>query len=87
MIKNRDIVVIGIQPWDIEIGSNCKNIATEFARHNRVLYVNSPLDRITRHKEKGTPKIQKRNRVEKGEDPDLVKLDENLWNLYPQGVV
>jgi hypothetical protein len=31
-IKNRDIVVIGIQPWDIEIGSNCKNIALEFSK-------------------------------------------------------
>lgn len=47
MIRNRDIIVVGQQPWDVEIGSNCKNIATEFAKHNRVLYVNSPLDRIT----------------------------------------
>jgi len=87
MIQNRDIVVIGIQPWDIEIGSNCKNIAIEFARHNRVLYVNSPLDRITRYKEKNTPKIQKRIRIQQGQDPDLVKPGENLWNLYPRGVV
>ena len=36
MIKNRDIVVFGIQAWDIEIGSNCKNIALEFAKNNRV---------------------------------------------------
>ncbi len=87
MIQNRDIVVIGIQPWDIEIGSNCKNIAEEFARHNRVLYVNSPLDRFTRYKEKGNPKIQKRILVQKGLEPDLVKLDGNLWNLYPRGIV
>ena len=87
MIQNRDIVVIGIQPWDIEIGSNCKNIAEEFARHNRVLYVNAPLDRISGKKEKDTPKIQKRIRVQQGLEPDLVKLDSNLWNLYPKGVV
>lgn len=87
MIKNRDIVVIGIQPWDIEIGSNCKNIAEEFARHNRVLYVNAPLDRITRLKEKNTSRIQKRIRIQQGKEPDLVKLDENLWNLYPAGLV
>lgn len=48
MIINRDIIVVGQQPWDVEIGSNCKNIAIEFAKHNRVLYVNSPLDRITK---------------------------------------
>jgi glycosyltransferase involved in cell wall biosynthesis len=87
MIKGRDIIVIGIQPWDIEIGSNCKNIAEEFARHNRVLYVNAPLDRITRQKEKNTPKIQKRIRVQQGTEPDLVSLNQNLWNLYPKGVI
>jgi len=87
MIQNRDIVVIGIQPFDIEIGSNCKNIAIEFARHNRVLYVNAPLDRSTRNKEKGTPKIMKRIRVQEGKDPDLVQIEGNLWNLYPKGLV
>ena len=61
MIKGKDIIVIvGIQAWDIEIGSNCKNIAVEMSRHNRVLYVNSPLDRITKFKErKHTEKVKK----------------------------
>ncbi len=86
MIQNRDIVVIGIQPWDIEIGSNCKNIAIEFSRKNRVLYVNAPLDRISRYKEKNTQKIQHRIKVQKGIEPDLVKLQDNLWNLNPVGM-
>ncbi|MGF7138055.1 glycosyltransferase [Roseimarinus sediminis] len=86
-MKGKDIVIIGIQPWDIEIGSNCKNIATEMAKHNRVLYVNSPLDRISRWKERHTDKIKKRLRVKKGNDPDLVKLDDNLWNLYPKSII
>lgn len=86
MIQNRDIVVIGIQPWDIEIGSNCKNIALEFSRNNRVLYVNAPLDRISRFKEKNTPKIQHRIKVQKGIEPDLVQLQDNLWNLNPVGM-
>ncbi|MCX6306812.1 MAG: glycosyltransferase [Bacteroidetes bacterium] len=87
MMKNRDIVVIGIQPWDIEIGSNCKNIAEEFARNNRVLYINPPLDRFSRQKGKNTPRIQKRIRIQQEKEPDLVKLNENLWNLYPRGLV
>jgi hypothetical protein len=41
-----DIVITGQQAWDVEIGSNCKNIALEFSKQHRVLYVNSPLDRI-----------------------------------------
>ena len=84
MIKGKDIVIIGIQPWDIEIGSNCKNIAREFAKENRVLYVNPPMDRITKMKQKHKAKIQKRIRIAKGLETDLVKIDDNLWNLYPK---
>ena len=86
MIKNRDIVVVGIQAWDIEIGSNCKNIATEFAKNNRVLYVNPPLDRSSLKREKHTEKIQKRIRVKQGEEDDLVEVKTNLWNLYPKNM-
>ena len=84
MIKGKDIVVIGIQPWDIKIGSNCKNIASEFSRHNRVLYVNPPLDRITLKNESGKEEIQHRIKIKKGLEPDLVEIGHNLWNLYPK---
>jgi hypothetical protein len=40
-MNGMDIIVTGLQPWDVEIGSNCKNIAIEFAKNNRVLYVNA----------------------------------------------
>jgi outer membrane protein len=29
VIKGRDIVIVGLQAWDNDIGSNCKNIAAE----------------------------------------------------------
>lgn len=86
MITGQDIVVVGIQAWDIEIGSNCKNIATEFAKHNRVLYVNPPLDRATLRRDKGTEKIEKRLRIKSGEETDLVQLGDNFWNLYPKSM-
>ncbi|WP_190810956.1 glycosyltransferase [Flagellimonas sp. S3867] len=86
MIKDQDIVVVGIQAWDIEIGSNCKNIAMEFAKHNRVLYVNPPLDRATLKREKNTEKVQKRIRIKNGEEDGLVQIQENLWNLYPKSM-
>lgn len=82
-IQDRDIVVVGQQPWDTGIGSNCKNIALEFSRHNRVLYVNSTLDRITLIKHKDDPKIQKRLAVIKGKEKGIVDIQHNLWNLYP----
>lgn len=86
-IKGKDIIVVGIQPWDIEIGSNCKNIAIEFARNNRVLYVNAPVDRVSMYKERKSPKMIKRAKVRKGTEPSIVKISENLWNLYPVNIV
>jgi teichuronic acid biosynthesis glycosyltransferase TuaH len=87
MIKGKDIVIIGIQPWDIKIGSNCKNIALEFAKHNRVLYVNPPMDRFTRIKQKEDERIQKRIRIAKGESADIEKISDNLWNVYPKTTI
>ncbi|MBH2003311.1 MAG: glycosyltransferase [Sphingobacteriia bacterium] len=87
MIKGRDIVVVGQQPWDVEIGSNCKNIALEFSRHNRVLYVNAPLDRITALRNAKEPQVQKRMRVIKGREKGLVSIAPNIWNLYPDQLI
>ena len=87
MIKNRDIVIVGQQAWDVEIGSNCKNIALEFSRHNRVLYVNSPLDRISKLKQKTDPKVKKRIDVINGTSDALVNIQENLWNYFPDELI
>jgi glycosyltransferase involved in cell wall biosynthesis len=87
MIKGKDIVIIGIQPWDIKIGSNCKNIALEFAKDNRVLYVNPPMDRFTRIKQKKEDSIQKRIRIAKGQIADIEQISDNLWNLYPKKTI
>lgn len=83
-IKGRDIVVVGQQPWDVSIGSNCKNIALEWSKYNRVLYVNAPLDRKTLYQSKADPKIQTRLEVIKGSKKGLVQIQDNLWNLYPE---
>ncbi len=87
LIIGRDIIVVGQQPWDVEIGSNCKNVALEFSKNNRVLYVNSPLDRNTRSKGKNDPRVQKRINVIEGKEDGLVELGPNFWNLYPDVLV
>lgn len=86
-IVNRDIVVVGIQPWDLPIGSNCKNIAETFAKDNRVLYVNQPMDRNNRRSEKDTEKIIKREKVLKGLEPDIEKIGDDFWVLNPKTVL
>jgi glycosyltransferase involved in cell wall biosynthesis len=87
MILNRDIVIVGQQPWDVEIGSNCKNIALEFSNNNRVLYVNSPLDRITLIRNGKDAKIKQRLEVIRGKKNGLLKIKENLWNLFPDQMI
>ena len=87
LIQNRDIIVVGQQPWDVEIGSNCKNIALEFSRYNRVLYVNSPLDRISKLKNAADPKIKQRIDVINGRTESLLEIKKNLWNLYPDEII
>ena len=86
MIKNRDIVVIGIQPWNIEIGSNCKNIASEMSKNNRVLYINPPLGRISYLKESKHNINMDRVAVLKGNKNPLTKISDSLWEYNPKTV-
>ena len=84
MIKNRDIVMVGLAALDSRIGSNVINLAEVFSKHNRVLYVNYPLDRLTRLRERKDPLIQKRVKIIRGELPDLDQINENMWSFYPR---
>ena len=83
MIENQDFVIVGLQPWDIAIGSNCKNIAVELSKKNRVLYINTPLDRITSIRDKHLPEVKKRKAVIADQEEGLIRVEENLWTLYP----
>jgi teichuronic acid biosynthesis glycosyltransferase TuaH len=97
IIHNRDIIMFGLQPWDTTIGSNFKNMAAEISKHNRVLYVNRPLDRITAWKSSNTSTIKTRKAsIQKGVGA-LEEIQTNLWvqnpstmlesiNWMPQGI-
>ena len=87
LIQNRDIVIIGLQQWYTAIGSNCKNIAQEFARHNRVLYINAPLDRRTILNGKNDPHVQYHLNTRDKKVPPIIQISENLWNFYPSVVL
>ena len=87
LLRDRDIVVVGQQPWDTAIGSNCKDIAVEFSRHNRVLYVNAPLDRNTLLRQRRMPLVQQRLRVLRGLEPRLQAVSDNLWVLTPATIL
>ena len=83
-MRNRDIIVHGLQSIDSPIGSNCVNIAHEFAKNNRVLYVNYPLDRLTKFRRKHDPLIQKRIDILNGKQEYLQQISDNMFTLYPK---
>lgn len=87
MIKNRDIVFINLTPWNYSIGNNACNMAEEMARHNRVLYVNPPLDRNTLMRPNPSPDVLQRRDVRAGRRPALEQAAENLWVLTPPVVL
>ena len=87
MIKGRDFIVFGLQAWDLNIASTIKYTATEISRNNRVIFVNPPLQRSMALMHKNMPEVQKRLKVLKGEEPDLVQENENLWVLTPKTIV
>jgi len=87
MIKNRDIIMVGLASLDSRIGSNVINLAQVFSQQNRVLYVNYPMDRLTLWRERHDPIIQKRKKILKGELPDMEQINKNMWSFYPTCVL
>ena len=82
-----DIVITGQQAWDVEIGSNCKNIALEFSKNNRVLYVNSPLDSASLWRNNNDPKVNKRRNIINKKQSGLEQIQDNLWVFYPDRLI
>lgn len=87
MIKNRDIVMVGLASLDSRIGSNVINLAEVFSKDNRVLYVNYPMDRLTLWREREDPIIQKRKKVLHGEIPDMEQINDNMWSFFPKTIL
>lgn len=83
LIEGRDIVIISIQPWYYELGSNCKNIALELAKHNRVLYVNIPITRKTYYSKNNSDGIAKHCRIIRQKKKNIEQISKNLWQYYP----
>lgn len=85
ILENQNFIFVGNQPWDVPIGSNCKNIAEVVAKKNKVLYVNRPLDRIT--KMKNDPKdadfIARRLAVLNGSADPITHIKDGLYTLDP----
>lgn len=82
-----NFVVFGLQPWDIEIGSNCKDIALELAKDHKVLYVNAPLSRNHYLFSRDEEKVKRRISLRKKKELAIEEVSENLWVYYPDCIV
>ena len=82
-----DFVITSLQAINYAAGSNPVNLAYEFSKKHRVLYVNYPADRLTLLRNRKDPNMRKRIDVLKGKDPPLIKLQDNLWTFYPKTIL
>jgi len=78
-MQQKDFIITTPQSWDIEIGSTIKNTALEISKKNRVLYVNTPLDMMTRWRGDNTHAYNRRLDVIKGKEPAIRQINENMW--------
>ena len=85
--KQFDFIITSLQGIDYIAGSNVVNLAHEFAKRHRVLYVNYPADRLTLLRKWRDPNVKKRIRVLLGKDKSLIRVKENLWTLYPRTIL
>ena len=81
-MKNKNIVVFGLQSWDISIGFNCKNIALELSKNNRVLFVNRPITRSSSFFKKDPFYKNRLQKIKVSAEP-LEKINDNLHVLTP----
>ncbi|MHA4847744.1 glycosyltransferase [Flavitalea antarctica] len=86
-LKGRCIVIVSLQPWYYEIGSNCKNLAVHFAKNNRVLYVNAPVTRKTYFSKLKNAGLSKHCTIIRQKAQPVRPISENLWELYPTTLI
>lgn len=86
-MKGKNIIFIGQQDWDNEVGSNAVNMAMVLSKQNNVIYVNNALDRNTLRSKHSDTKVLKKKRILKGEESNLIKISDSLSVFYPKTIL
>jgi teichuronic acid biosynthesis glycosyltransferase TuaH len=88
MAKKYDFVIVSQQSWDIQIGSNIKDIALEISKKNRVLFINRPLDMSTLITKRKSQKsyVSKRLKARK-KKLSFESINDNLTILTPKPIL
>lgn len=87
MKKPHNIVITGIQPWDIEIGSNCKSLALEFSKKHNVIFINPPIDRSTILKNWKDKRVKERIDTILFKKSNIERINSNLSVFTPRCVL
>ncbi|MCC5929834.1 MAG: glycosyltransferase [Cyclobacteriaceae bacterium] len=89
LLPSHNFVIVGQQPWDTPIGSNCKDMARELSKNYKVLYINTPLDRSTqwRNEPKNKVHIENRLAVIQGKSEAIQEIQNNLYAYTPPIII
>ena len=86
-VKGKDILIIGLQPWYYNIGSNCKDIAIRLSEYNRILYVNKPINRKTWLSNEKDEGVQRHYDIIKNNRNKIQPIGKNMWQFFPESVI
>lgn len=87
MTKRFNYLILSQQSWDTEIGSNAKNIAMQISKDNKVLYVNRPLDVLTRIKTSNRDEsfvLKRKSLRGKSIAAQIEEVGPNLYSFTPK---
>lgn len=82
-MHHQNILMLCQQSWSEGLGTNARSLALEFARHNRVLYVSTPMTLNDLLFQSNSPRVRQQLRVVLGREPSLVEVEPNVWVLTP----
>lgn len=74
-----DFLITSSQTWEYEVQTTIKNTALELSNKHRVIYLNTPLDMMTRWRMPENAEYHHRQAVLRGDLPLIRKENERLW--------
>ena len=82
--RSEAFIIIAQQEWQLNLGSNARNLAVEFSKKNAVLYVNPAIDIKSIIQQIKTVHGRNRLKLALGLGENTVKISDTLWVHTPQ---
>jgi len=82
-----NFIIISPRYWDHPMGTTAKFVALEIAKRHQVLFMGPPLQRSFQLFKRKLPETQRYLKILKGEQPDLIRINEKLHVFFPKVVL